>query len=313
MTIKRSLLYPREKAEGVLFGTFLGDAIGAFFDGWQVETIPPLDEAFLAAHPPKTYTDDTQMTISVFEEMAEHGTIDQRSLADRFLRRFSMSRGYGGGMLEVMELWKDGNPVETSARSLYDGLGSFGDGAAMRVAPIALFYGLDETEALIDEVRRCSIVTHTHPCGISGAIMQACGVLLALNDLPLEKWLFRFLALPLEGAFTVQLETMRACLARGCSLHESRLAIGNGAQAPEAVAAAVFSVMRNPGSFAEALLWAIGMGGDTDTIGAMAGAVAGARFGMGGIPEKWLERLENGREGKDFISALINRAAASRP
>jgi poly(ADP-ribose) glycohydrolase ARH3 len=310
--MKRSVCYSREKVEGVLLGTFLGNALGALFDGWELEVIPTLDAAYVAGHPPKIYTDDTQMTISVFEEMIENGRIDQRSLMQRFMRRFSLSRGYGGGMLDVMEQWKYGTDIETASRSLYGGLGSFGDGAAMRVAPIALYFTLDEIEPLMEQVRRCSLITHAHPCGISGAIMQAGSVLLALNEVPPGEWINRLLSLQLEGAFTLQLETLRACLERGCSLHQSALTIGNGAQAPEAVCAAVFAVMRNPGAFTEALLWAVGMGGDTDTIGAMAGAIAGARFGRSGIPEGWLEQLENGNEGKDFIIALANRAMAAR-
>jgi poly(ADP-ribose) glycohydrolase ARH3 len=294
--------------EGILFGTFLGDAIGSYFDGWALEIMPPLDAAFIAAHPPNTYTDDTQMTISVFEEMVEHGRIDQHSLMQRFSNRFSSWRGYGGGMLDVIEQWRDGGDIETSARSLYGGVGSFGDGAAMRAAPIALYYSLNECEEMVEQVRLCSTVTHTHPCGISGAILQAYCVLLALNDVPSGEWIMRCLSLPLEGAFTIQLEAIRACVERPCSLHESAASIGTGAQALEAVPAALFSVLRNPGSFSEALLWAVGMGGDTDTIGAMAGAIAGAKFGMEGIPREWLAQLENGEEGKDFLLSLARRS-----
>ena len=305
---RNSPCYSREKIEGILFGTFLGDAIGAEFEGWALEIIPPLDSQYVMTHLPRMYTDDTQMTISVFEEMIENGCIDQHSLLQRFVKRFSKSRRYGGGLLEVIDLWRKGCEIDAAARSLYGGLGSFGDGAAMRVAPISLFYRLEEIPALIEQVRLCSLVTHTHPCGVSGAVMQAVAVLLALNNVPPEEWIPRLLALPLDSFFAIKLEKVKECVDCRCSLHQSVEEIGNGAQAPEAVPAALFSFLRNPASFAESVLWAVSMGGDSDTIGAMNGALAGAWFGIDGLPQEWFAELENGEEGCDFLRALAKRA-----
>jgi poly(ADP-ribose) glycohydrolase ARH3 len=306
----KSLQYPLEKVEGILFGIFLGDAIGAAFDGWVPDDIPPLDGNYVLLNPPKTYTDDTQMSISVFEEMVEHGCINQRSLLQRFLTRFAPWRGYGGGMLEVIEQWRDGRDIASAARSLYGGLGSFGDGAAMRVGPISPFFKLNEVNELVEQVGLCSLLTHTHPLGIAGASLQAYAVLLALNDIPAKEWLPRLFSLQTESVFKIKLETIKKCLEQECSPHEAAREIGNGSDALEAVPAALFAVMRNPDSFADAVLWAVSMGGDTDTIGSMAGALAGARSGMQGIPKEWLANLENGAEGKDFLFALARRAAA---
>jgi poly(ADP-ribose) glycohydrolase ARH3 len=306
----KTVHYSLDKIEGMLFGAFLGDAIGAAFNGWLSEDIPPLDSNYIISHPPKTYTDDTQMSISVFEEMLENGGINQQSLLQRFLKRFSPWRGYGGGMLEVIEQWKDGRDIESTARSLYGGMGSFGDGAAMRVAPISAFFTLGEVEELVKQVRLSSLLTHVHPLGIAGAVVQAYAVLLALNDVPCEEWLSRFYSFPTESVFKLKLETVKRCLERQSSPSESAREIGNGSDALEAVPAALFAVMRHPDSFVDALLGGVAMGGDTDTIGAMAGAILGARFGIKGIPQEWLAHLENGVEGKDFIVALSKKAVA---
>jgi poly(ADP-ribose) glycohydrolase ARH3 len=307
----RAVQYSLDKIEGILFGTFVGDAIGAAFNGWLPEDIPPLDSNYIVSHPPRTYTDDTQMSISVFEEMLENGCINQQSLLQRFLKRFSPWRGYGGGMLDVIEQWKDGRDVESAARSMYDGVGSFGDGAAMRVAPISAFFKLDEVDGLVEQVRLCSLLTHTHPLGVAGAVLQAYGVLLALNDVPGNEWLTHLFSFPTESVFKIKLETIKKCLERQSTPHEGAREIGNGPDALEAVPAAFFAVMRNPGSFTDAVLGGISMGGDTDTIGAMAGAIAGARFGTKGIPEMWLANLENGVEGKDFVFSLAQKAAVA--
>jgi poly(ADP-ribose) glycohydrolase ARH3 len=307
----RSVQYPQDKIEGILFGTFLGDAIGAAFNGWLSEDIPPLDSNYIISHPPRTYTDDTQMSISVFEEMLENGCINQNSLLQRFLKRFSPWRGYGGGMLDVIEQWKDGREIETAARSMYGGVGSFGDGAAMRAAPISAFFKAQEVGELIEQVRLCSLLTHTHPLGIAGAALQAYAALLALNDVPNDEWLSHLVSFPTESVFKIKLETIKKCLERQSSPPEGAREIGNGSDALEAVPAALFAVIRHPDSFSDAVLGGISMGGDTDTIGAMAGAVAGARFGIKGIPQEWLANLENGVEGKDFVSALAKKAVSA--
>lgn len=303
-----TLKYPLEKVEGMFMGIFLGDALGAPFDGCDTNEITRIDEQYVSGHPPKTYTDDTQMCISVFEEMLENGHIDQRSLTQRFLRRFSPWRGYTGGMLEVIEKWKDGQDIGAAARSLYGGQGSFGDGAAVRAAPISPFFDLDQAGPLVEQVLLCSLVTHTHPFGISGAALLAYSVLLALNDIPADKWLQLLFSFPTEGVYKIKIEKIKRCLEREASPHESARQIGNGSYALDAVPASLYAVLRNPGSFADAVLFAVSMGGDTDTIGAMTGALAGARSGLGGIPSAWLTTLENGFEGRDFIAGLIHKA-----
>jgi poly(ADP-ribose) glycohydrolase ARH3 len=303
--------YSREKVEGLLLGTFLGDAIGAPFDGSQPDELPLLDLQYVDTNPPKTYTDDTQMSISVFEEMHENGRIDQLSLLQRFIKRFSPWRGYGGGMLDVIEKWKDGLDIETAAKTLYNGSGSFGDGAAMRVAPISAFFSLDEVFDCMEQVRLCSVLTHTHPYGISGACLQAFCVELALNDVPFEEWLPRLFSFPMESAYKIKLEAIKRCLEKESSPSDGARDIGHDADALDAVPAALFSVLRNTTSFVDAVLFAVSMGGDTDTIGAMAGAIAGAKWGIGGIPPSWLEHLENGNEGRDFIRELAGKAAYS--
>jgi poly(ADP-ribose) glycohydrolase ARH3 len=309
--MNRPVQYPLEKIEGILLGTFLGDAIGAPFNGWLPEDIPPLDVNYIAEHPPRTYTDDTQMSISVFEEMLENGSINQQSLVQRFLKRFSPWRGYGGGMLEVIEQWKDGRDIESAARSMYGGIGSFGDGAAMRAGPVSPFFALHEVEQLAEQVRLSSSLTHTHPLGVAGAVMQAHAVLLALNNVPVDEWLTRLFSFPTESVFKIKLETVKKSLERQASPHEAAREIGNGSDALEAVPAAIFTAIRHSDSFADSVLGGVSMGGDTDTIGAMAGAIAGARFGVKGIPQEWLAKLENGVEGKDFIVSLARKAAAS--
>ena len=307
----RRLLYSEEKVRGILIGTLYGDAAGARFEGLDPDQIPPLDFQYLVEQPARMYTDDTQMSISVFEEMVEHGTIDQLSLRDKFLKRFSPWRGYSGGMLEVMEQWRDGISIDVAARSLYHGTGSFGDGAAMRVAPISAFFRLEQLDELIEQVTLCSSLTHTHPYGIAGAVLQAYAVLLALNEIPHKEWMSRLFELPIESAFKIKLNTVATCLDQQASPNDSARIIGNGSDAMQAVSAALYSALRNKLSFTDTMLFAFSMGGDTDTIGAMAGAITGAWNGSSAVPPEWITALENEYEGKDYIERLISDACKS--
>ena len=306
--MKRTAFYSEDKIAGLMFGILLGDALGSRFIDKEPDEIPPLDMEYVRAHPAKNYTDDTQMAISVLEEMVENGVIDQSSLRERFLHRFSPWRGYGGGMLEVIERWRGGESIGITASSLYNGSGNFGNGAAVRIAPIALFFKLDETAALNEQVHRCALLTHTHPYGVAGALLHAAAVLMALNDVPENEWIARIFKLPIESAYKIKLGRMTQCLERKASAHESVKEIGNSPQAIEAVPAALYSVLRHPDSFIDALLFSISMGGDTDTIGAMAGALAGAKLGAERIPGELFERVENGEEGLDFIRQLVTQA-----
>ncbi|MBN1130761.1 MAG: ADP-ribosylglycohydrolase family protein, partial [Chitinispirillaceae bacterium] len=165
----------------------------------------------------------------------------------------------------------------------------------------------DEVNELMEQVRLCSRLTHTHPYGIAGADLQAYIVLLALNDVPCSEWLGRLFSFQTENAFKIKFEVIKKCLEGKASPHDGAREIGNDADVLDAVPAALFSVLRNPASFPDAVLFAVSMGGDTDTIGAMAGAVAGAKAGIRGIPSEWLERLENGSEGRDFIRGLVRK------
>lgn len=291
-----------------MLGMLLGDAIGSRFNNKNPDDIPLLDVSFLDTHPPKFYTDDTQMALSVLEEMVENGQIDQASLQQRILKRFTPWREYGGGMLEVIERWRSGAPIAETASSLYNGTGNFGDGAAVRIAPISCFFGRNETAELFEQVHRCVLLTHTHPYGIAGAILQAAAVLLGLNDVPVDQWMQELFKLPMESAFKIKLGRVAQCLENQVNAHESAKDIGNGSEAIEAVPAALYAAMRNPDSLLDTVFFAVSMGGDCDTIAAMAGALAGARHGADAIPVQVLSSFENEKEGIDFIRGLIRKA-----
>lgn len=90
---------------------------------------------------------------------------------------------------------------------------------------------------------------------------------------------------------------------------EAAEALGNGFTAPESVPTAIYAACR-AGDLRAAVTFAVRCGGDTDTIGAMAGAVAGARHGWTAIPSSWMDALEDGEYGRSHVEGLAARLVA---
>lgn len=295
----------KEQARGTIFGTFIGDALGAPFEGWALESMPADYQEYLASREPRDYTDDTQMTISVLEELTENGEIRPESLQQRLYRRFDPQRGYGSGFFTLVKTWEEGLPVAASAQRLFRGQGSYGNGAAMRVAPVALFFH-NQPQRLLGQARAAAQVTHWHRLGIDGASLQAAAVSLALNRVRFSQWPEQLLNLNIDITFKDRVQLFTASNLLTLTRGQAVQLLGNSVTSFGSVPLAIFSVLRSS-SFAEAVSFAVACGGDTDTIGAMAGAIAGAWYGYGQIPGQWLKSLENGPEGKEFICSLVEK------
>jgi poly(ADP-ribose) glycohydrolase ARH3 len=176
----------------------------------------------------------------------------------------------------------------------------------MRVAPVALFFHPDR-ERLSQQAGISARVTHTHPLGIDGALLQAAAVSLALNRTAPGRWQARLLEQEIDLKFKEKLKLLVPANLLTLTRQQAVQLLGNNVTAFGSVPLAIFAVLRSS-SFAEAVSFAVSCGGDSDTIGAMAGALAGAWYGYRGIPEGWLESLEDGEEGKGFIYKMVEKS-----
>jgi poly(ADP-ribose) glycohydrolase ARH3 len=289
-----------ERAQGALLGTFVGDALGMPYEGAAPAQIPSDLQMVDARLGRGTYTDDTQMMIALGESLLRCDLIDEEDLARSFRAHFDPARGYGAGTTQVLEHWEQGEPVESAALRVFGGEGSLGNGAAMRVAPVAVRFA-DDDVLLRAQARRSARLTHAHRLGIDGAVVQAAAIGAALEgDDPL-----------LAAVAAAETREMRDAVGRATvpragegvpssALRSLPVAIALGAEAE---------------SFAAAVRSAVALGGDTDTVAAMAGAIAGARFGVAGIPSEWLDALEDGAYGRrhviELAGQLVARAASA--
>ena len=298
----------KSKFLGALVGTGVGDALGAPFEGWywfmpeEIETVAERREVLI-------YTDDTHMMIGVAESLIRAGGFNGEDMAQTFIKNYELEpfRGYGPGPPRILRLIRDGAAWNEVAQGLYGG-GSYGNGSAMRIAPIGVLY--HDNLAMIKEVAyKSSQITHAHVLGKEGAALQAYAIALATNLDPLGAFdrgdfLAKLINYVQEGVYREKLNQIEAILNRPDKT-KVIIELGNGIEAFNSVPTAIYSFLSQPHSFAQAVLHAISLGGDTDTIGAMTGAISGAYLGIESIPDSWEGKLEN----RLYIEELASKLA----
>lgn len=297
---------------GAAIGTMLGDALGMPVEGWPPERIRAVHgrvERLLPGRlPAGSYTDDSQMMIAILETLAHRGRLDPAYLAGRFLALHQPERGYGRRIAEVMRRIAQGRSWEQV------GGDSWGNGGAMRVGVLGAVYPEDEATLLRAALDQCR-VTHHHPQALAGAAALALGVGLACRlgargeNLRQDDFV-AYLANRVEGVDHRLASRLRAmpALERG-DQDQAREALvaayARDVSAAEAVPAALGAFLASE-SAPQAVTLAVSLGGDADTIAAMAGSLAGARWRLEAWPQDWLAGLENGDQGRDHVLSLCH-------
>src|SRR6516165_7388331 len=170
----------QDRFRGCLFGLAVGDALGGKFEAQAADAIrarfPTVESLITYPQEEIWYTDDTQMAIGVSEALIESGEIVEEVLCRAFVANYLPSRGYGRGARAVLDAMEDGRDYRQVAEQHFPG-GSFGNGAAMRVAPVGLVFRNDPRR-LWEQARLSALPTHIHPLGIEGAQLLAFAVAL---------------------------------------------------------------------------------------------------------------------------------------
>lgn len=298
---------------GCLLGLALGDALGAPFEGRPTDVVRRTlgnSATIWDRLPPGalTYTDDTQMAIGIVETLIECGGIQQETLCRHFADNYRPQRGYGAGAKKILQAILDGEDHRHLAKNLFPG-GSIGNGAAMRVAPLGLFFA-DDYDRLWQQARESALPTHTHPGAIEGAQLMALAIALAAGERPLEREAY-------FASLIARCETAAyaGALRRASQISDPRdlCLFGNGVDAASSVVTAIACFALTPESFEDTVANAILQGGDTDTLAAMAGAICGAHLSAKALPEALLARLEDGHQGRTFLVELAVQLSCATP
>jgi poly(ADP-ribose) glycohydrolase ARH3 len=303
----------RDKFKGAILGCFLGDAFGAGFEGMTSDRAR-LHLGTLSEKYRRTYTDDTDMTLALAESIVESGKVDPEHIAEKFSRLCDLTRGYGMGTIQAVLALRRGAPWHQVSRIVFE-KGSFGNGAAMRVSPVGLLFHHD-LEALRKGAMNQANITHTHPLGQWGAVMQASSVGMALAQDPKrpfkkEEVLIQLREILWPGPVEYQkaLNEMETIFAQGKNLEAKEVVrrLGNGIEAHRSVPTASYIALTYSLDFQDAIKASISLGGDTDTIAGMVGTIVGAHVGEKGLPAEWIDQLEDGVRGRSFARRLAER------
>jgi poly(ADP-ribose) glycohydrolase ARH3 len=245
------------------------------------------------------------MAIGVAEVLAEHGEIIESWLCEAFVANYVPSRGYGRGARAVLEAMEEGRDYRQVAEQYFPG-GSYGNGAAMRVAPVGLVFRKDQRR-LGEQARLSALPTHVHPLGIEGAQLLALAVGLVTDVLQFDRGSFFS-----ELLSACQSREYRERLEKAAALRsvDGLAMLGNRIEALESVPTALASFALTPESFEATIANVIFLGGDTDTLAAMAGAVAGAYLGASKLPQRLVELLESSPKGRTYLIELADKLLA---
>ena len=285
------------RAQDILIGLSVGDAFGEnFFRDPEMETKWKQFQVLPA--PSWSFTDDTQMALSIVAILCRYGEIQSDALVASFAQHYDARRGYGRAMGDMLAKIRSGQSWQALATSLFQGQGSFGNGAAMRVAPLGAYFA-DDLEAVVEQAKRSAVATHTHPEAIAGAIAVAVATAWA--------WRFRVIgSRPSRTEFLTQVlplvppSEVRSLIQRALDLPaDTRVLkavaiLGNGSRisAQDTVPFTLWCAAAHLDDY-EAALWLTSRGfGDVDTTCAIVGGIVLAYSGVESIPAAWLTARE---------------------
>ena len=304
-----------------LMGIGLGDAVGAgyeykstaevhaFASTWKELLAQPYHDHGLGKIRGGEYTDDTQMSIGVIHALMKHQgrTPDVNAFADAFADAYNENprSGYSEFLQQALDDAHNGADL----RARINATASIKNGAAMRAVPIG---ALPDKAQVIRVASANAQVTHNNPRGIASSVAVALAA----------HYFFYGLGDP-DGVFEYCINEIEpicgrsACHFRNISMLDSacmRLLCGDKEYWPtekgipgcgmRTVGAVLFLINRYPDSAARVMAEAILLGGDTDSVAAIATGIIAGRVGIDDMPSHLLEGIENGSHGRTYLTNL---------
>jgi len=296
---------------GGLYGLLIGDALGVPYEFHMADEIPPYEQiemqppaGFCRSYPniqPGTWSDDGAAALCLLDSLLSQDQFDLHDFSKRIYQWYTQGFwAVDGKVFDVgiqtsqsLNAYSQGVPPEKCGFVRPDGKGN---GALMRVLPLALWHQGTNVELVRDAHKQC-LITHGHICN------QVCCALYTLAARGLLQ------DMPPKAAILYAVQTLRK-LYQDMPEYAEELEWsirpdlpweGYGSGYVVDCLRSAFMVIEQAESYEETVKWAIQLGDDTDTTACVAGGLAGIVFGMQGIPKRWLDMLRQ----RDAVDALL--------
>ncbi|MEF8825305.1 MAG: ADP-ribosylglycohydrolase family protein [Halapricum sp.] len=298
-----------DTAAGCLLGLACGDALGRPVEFKSASTIDArygAVDSMLAdgthGQPAGTITDDTELALRIARSLVDRGGFDGADIADRFVSWYE-SGPFDIGLMtaDALRRLQRGESWERAGQTVWEGRSegsNAGNGSVMRCAPYALAFG--DSEAYLGQVsEQSSAITHADPRCKRGCAVLNLTLAGILRDDPAP------LARALETRYPGRSDAPELLNALdGLPDSVSASDIHNGGYVVDALQAGLYYAF-DADTAEEAIVRAVSAGGDADTVGAITGAIAGARFGAEALPDSWLDAIDESRELRTLAGGLL--------
>ena len=305
------------RIKGGIYGLLIGDALGVPYEFHLKDSIPPIEQiemtppdGYQRSHvgvEPGTWSDDGAQALCLLDSVIEKGKFDLIDFSDKLLNWYENglwavdNHVFDVGIQTSMALsmYKNGGNPESCGLIRPDGKGN---GALMRVLPLALWHTGTDAELVSDAHKQC-LITHGN---ITNLVCCALYCLIArgiLNDEPFKTALGKAIA-KLRDIYSKNNEYLEEFEFR-LQPDETDNWIGQGSgYVVDSLRSAVM-IMKTAASYEDAVKHAVALGDDTDTTACITGGLAGMYFGYDNIPERWIKSLRDREKADGLISLLI--------
>jgi ADP-ribosyl-[dinitrogen reductase] hydrolase len=280
----QSITTLQDRIRGVAVGAAIGDALGMPLEFRRASPSDQLVRDLLPGRlPAGSFTDDTEMALAVADSLMDHKPLNPDDLGQRFVVWFRSGPPdvgvYTSGVLSRIAAgvrW-DLAVEEVQQRQPE----SAGNGSLMRNWPVALAHWKSPIECLADSVLQ-SRVTHSHPECLAACAFENAIILALLHGAhPAEALVHARQQVSLPPGLAAFIEE---------APHRQREELRNTGWVRHTLESAIWGLLTTT-SFEEAVIQVANLGADADTSATVVGALAGATYGLSGIPRLWVEKL----------------------
>lgn len=275
-----------DRRYGSMLGLAVGDALGTTLTMMERDKHPPIRDIIGGGPlnlPAGAWTDDTAMALALADSLQRCGGFDAKEVMDAWMHWLEHGEYSATGkaidigktiLRRMMEYRRTGQLVGTPDERMC------GNGSIMRLAPLVAYYADDPQQARAHTIAQTNL-THPSTMAVEAGILMCDLLLAAYGGADKASML---------ATSTYAYTTAMGDLARGAYRSKPRDAILSGGYVLESLEAALWSFATTD-SFEDALLTAVHLCGDSDTVGAITGQLAGAFYGAGEVPQRWREVL----------------------